>query len=206
MNYPLVSVILVIAGALIGVVGTILLLVAAFRQSLIWGLVTLLLPLGNVIFTCAYWSEARVGFLASIFGTAICFGGLFTIPEVQTHLLQLKNSVVPAPAPAATPAPDLNAQILAHRQHLDALQAAFAQDGAELTKQYQALDAQRKALKPKDTAAIAKFNEVAAAYQARTTHRKQMKLEIEAAQKELNALTESKTHPNGTPPPSTPKA
>ncbi len=200
MNFPLVSLIALGVGALIATVGTILLLIAAFRRSIIWGLVVLLLGgLGALIYTCLHWTEARAGFLVSFVGTVICLGGIFTIPEAQERFWQMTNLKVLAATPApATPAPIdpavLNAQILDRRQHLTALQVAFAQNGVELTKQYQALDAQRKALKPGNTAAITKFNEAAAVYQARNAERKRMQQEIEAAQKEYDALVQTRSH------------
>jgi glutaredoxin len=88
---------------------------------------------------------------------------------------------------------DLSAQIQAHRQKLEALQATFSLDGVEITKQYQALDAQRKALKPDDAAAITKFNEAAAAYQAKNTARKQMQGQIETTQHELDTLLDTRS-------------
>ena len=188
MNFPLVSIIAIGAGALIATVGTLLLLIAAFRQHFLWGLAVLLAPFGNVVFTCMHWAEARAGFLASVIGAGICLGGAYSIPEVQAHFWKAIN---PAPGASAS-APDLGAQIADHRQQLEPLQAAFAQDGADLTKQYQALEAQRKALKPGDAAAITKFNESAAAYQARNAKRKQMQQQIDTLQRELTAMLETR--------------
>ncbi|MEP6671580.1 MAG: glutaredoxin domain-containing protein [Chthoniobacter sp.] len=196
MNFPLVNIAAIILGLIISTIGTIMVLVAAFRESVIWGLVVLFAPLGNLIYTCMHWAEAKAGFLASVIGGAICAAGLLTIPEIQTQLLTAYH--LKAPGSAEKKAPDLTAQIQEHRQHLEALQGAFAQDGTELTKQYQALDAQRKALKPKDTAAITIFNEAAAAYQARNTARKQMQQQIETTQHELEALLDARSR-NATP-------
>ena len=168
-------------------------LVAAFRQSIVWGLVTLFVPFGGIVFTCLHWAEARAGFLANLIGTGICLGGLYTIPMMQERLWQISGSLTGAHAPAKAPsAASLDAQIQQERQTIESLQAAFAQDGASLTKEYQALDAQRKALKPADTAAITKFNEAAAAYQARNVRRKQMQAEIDAAQKKLESLLDAR--------------
>jgi len=186
MNFPLINIIAIGAGAIIATVGTLLLLIAAFRQSILWGLAVLFAPLGNVVFACRHWTEARTGFMASIIGAAICLGGAYTIPEFQAHFWKALT-----PATTAS-APDMNTQIQQHRQQLETLQAAFAQDGAELTKEYQALEAQRKALKPTDTEAIAKFNVAAAAYQARNAKRKQMQQEIDTVQRELAALLETR--------------
>jgi len=197
MNLPWVSLAAIGIGAIISTIGTILLLIAAFRRSVIWGLVVLFVPLGNIVFVCKYWAEAKAGFLASIIGAIVALGGFFTIPEVQANFL--KTADVKAAAAAPPKAPDLNAQILEHRQTLETLQGAFARDGAELTQQYKALDAQRKALKQADTAAIMKFNEAAAAYQARNAARKQMQQQIETTQRELDTLLDTRAR-NAAPP------
>jgi len=168
--------------------GVILLLVAAFRQSVIWGLVTLLVPAGNIVFACKHWAEAKTGFLMNIFGAALMVGGIYSVPQIQAQLAALKNGpTVHAPTVA-----ELDTQIAEQRQHLETLQATFAQDGAELMKQYQTLDAQRRALNPKDTAAIAKFNETAAGYQARNGQHKQMQQEIDATQKQIDTIADNR--------------
>ena len=190
MNLPWVSLAAIGVGALISITGTLLLLIAAFRRSVVWGLVVLLAPLGNLIFTCKYWTEAKAGFLASIIGAVIALGGFCTIPEVQASIWKAADVHGATPTPA--PAPDLTAQIQEHRQRLEGQQAAFAKDGVELTRQYQALEAQRKTLKSADTAAIIKFNEAAAAYQARNATRKQMQQQIETTQRELDALLDTR--------------
>jgi glutaredoxin-like YruB-family protein len=191
MSLPWYNLAAIGIGALIATIGGILLLIAAFRQSIVWGLVVLLAPLGNLVFTCLHWAESKSAFFASLIGTVILFAGAFTIPDVQAQLWQIaafKGGLHPASS-----APDLNTDIQNHRQQLDSLQAAFTQDGADLTRQYQALDAQRKALKPADTAAIAKFNEAAAAYQARNAARKQMQQHIATTQQELEALLDTRS-------------
>jgi glutaredoxin len=191
MNFPWLNLGAIAIGALISTIGTILLLVAAFRQSILWGLIVLLAPLGNIVFTCLHWAEAKAGFLATIVGAVVCVGGFLTIPQVQSDLWKFASNPTAAATPASK-APDIDAQILEHRQRLEASQGAFAQDGVELTKQYQALELQRKALKPADTAAITKFNEAAATYQTRNAARKQMQAQIETTQRELEGLLDTR--------------
>jgi glutaredoxin len=192
MDVPAVSLIAFLGGACVALIGTIFLLIAAFRQSIIWGLVALFVPLGSLIYTCLHWADARTAFLAKVIGTGICFAGLFSIPGVQQQFWSGFNAGHAAAAAAAA-GPNLDQQIQDQRQKIESLQAAFAQDGVELTKQYQLLGAQRKALKPGDTAAIAKFNEAAAAYQARNLRRKQMQQEMDAAQKHLDSLLDERS-------------
>ena len=186
MNFPLVNIVAMGAGAVAATVGALLLLIAAFRRGLVWGLVVFFLPCGNIVFACRYWLEARLGFITSIVGAAVCCGGAFSIPEVQAHFLQAFDK---QPAP---PTADLSTQIQEHRDQIEALQATFAQEAADLSKEYKALETQRKALKPGDTAAIVKFNEAAAAYQARNAGHKQVPGQIAKTQQELSALMETR--------------
>jgi hypothetical protein len=189
-SVSVVSLIALLGGACVAFIGTILLLIAAFRQSIIWGLVVLFVPLGVLIYACVHWADAKTGFLAHLIGVGICIGAVFSMPGVQQ---QFWTSVSTSTGQAAPATPNLDQQIQDQRQKIESLQAAFAQDGVDLTKQYQLLGAQRKALKPGDTAAITKFNESAAVYQARNVRRKQMQQDMDAAQKQLDGLLEQRS-------------
>jgi hypothetical protein len=47
-------------------------LVAAFRVSLKWGLLVLLVPFAGLVFVFAHWTEAKRGFLISLAGGVLC--------------------------------------------------------------------------------------------------------------------------------------
>lgn len=55
------------------VVGGIGFLIAAFRVSILWGLGCLLLPIIQLVFLVAHWSEAKNPFLLQLLGLAIMF-------------------------------------------------------------------------------------------------------------------------------------
>jgi glutaredoxin-like YruB-family protein len=189
-------------GFLLAVAGSLLILIKAIQTSLIWGLVTFFVPFGNLVYVCVHWESAKIGVLPLVLGWMMIACGAPGIPYMQKllpkgyHLPAVNNlpflsMLSRSPAPQNKVA-DLDSQIQEHRQQLESLQASFARDGAELVKDYQALDAQRKGLKPEDTAAITKFNEAAAAYQARNSARKQMQQQIETTQRDLDALLETR--------------
>jgi len=189
-------------GLLIGLVCTILLVVVAFQKKFLWGIAVLFVPFASLIFTCLNWKEAKLPFFGIMLGGALIGGAIGATPGASEafwkqfqaqYNAQLALQHGQPPPPAAT---DLNAQIQEHRQRLETMQATFAQDGAEMTKQYQELDAQRKALKSGDTAAITKFNEAAAAYQTRNTARKLMVQQIATTQHELDELLDSRSRAN----------
>lgn len=193
MTLPIPALVLLGLGVLVALVGGIMVLVAAFRHSIVWGLVALFVPCGNLVFTVVHWAEAKKGTLLSLLGALLIGGAAFLAQgEIRAALAQAGPLGTISISPAKTPEKDLTAQIAEKRAQLEARNAAFAQDGAELAPQFAALEARRAALPPGDATALTKFNADAALYQTRTTKRKQMFAEIEAAQRELDTLLEER--------------
>lgn len=197
MTVPIFSIVLIGIGVLVALVGGIMLLVAAFRQSVLWGLIVLFAPAGNIIYTCVHWAEAKAGFLLSLAGTVVCIGGICTLPEFGKAFAQARNGQLagfPGSVPEQKPAaPDLTAQIAEKRARIEELQRAFAAQGSELPALYQQLEKRRKALKAGDAEAVAKFNEDAAAYQARNRQHKEIAQQMAATQNELDQLLEARS-------------
>lgn len=72
------ALLLMIVGGLVALVGSVLLLVAAFRVSVAWGLLLLLLGwlvVPTVIFLVQYWPQVRKPFLISLAGTLVWAAG-----------------------------------------------------------------------------------------------------------------------------------
>lgn len=67
MNY---SALIIIAYGIM-LVGGIMILIAAFRESVLWGLGCLFIPIVGLIFVLAHWREAKAGFLIQLFGLAV---------------------------------------------------------------------------------------------------------------------------------------
>lgn len=182
--------VLMVVGLLLATGASIVVLINAFRQHVGWFLLVFFVPLGNVIFACVHWAETKVSFLLTYVGIALMCGGIFAVPGARDQFMSKMKVKMGVPEQKA---PDLTTQIKEHRDKLESLQGTFAKDGVTLTQEYQQLDAQRKALKPGDTEAVTKFNEVAAAYQAKNTARKQMQQEMDTLQKELDGLLEARS-------------
>jgi glutaredoxin-like YruB-family protein len=196
MSLPVVSIVLLSFAVLVALVGTIIMLVAAFRQSVPWGLVVLFVPAGNLVFTCVHWAEARLGFLVSIASSVFLFGGIFTIPGASDMLIdagKAKLGMQPPPsAPKAPTVADLSTQIAEQRKKVEELQGTFATVGQDLPAQYQQLEKRRTGLKAADQAAITKFNEDAAAYQAKNKKQKEVQQELTIAQTVLDQLLDAR--------------
>jgi glutaredoxin len=197
MSLPIFSLLLIGFGVLVALIGGIMLLVAAFRESVLWGLIALLAPFGNLIYTCVHWAEAKAGFLLGIAGSLICCGAIFSMPEARTTLLEAAHARFAGASGTAhskqPSAEDLSAQIAEKRKLIEDLQAAFTSFARELPPQYQDLEKRRAALQPGDEAGIAKFNEDAAAYQAKNKRHKEIQQEIPAAQTVLDQLLEARS-------------
>lgn len=193
MNLPWLSLTLLGIGCIVAIVCAILLLFIAFQKNPLWVLAKLFIPFAGLVFVIMYWAETKSAFLGYLFGLALIGAGLLTTPHLSEAFWKGYHAGLARYGGKSAPSEDLNAQIQEHRQKLESLQATFALDGLELTKQYQALDAQRKALKPDDTVAITKFNEVAAAYQTKNTARKQMQGQIDSTQSELDSLLDARS-------------
>jgi|GEM_PF-645918 len=67
-----------IVGSIILLIGLLILLIQAFKQSVLWGLAVLLIPFAGIVFAIRFWEEARNGFLVFIVGlliTGVAFYG-----------------------------------------------------------------------------------------------------------------------------------
>jgi len=54
----------------------ILLLIQAFKESVVWGLVYLLVPFGALVYIVKYWDQAKDLFLKSLIGGAVYLAGI----------------------------------------------------------------------------------------------------------------------------------
>jgi hypothetical protein len=70
--------ILVVAG-IASLIGTVMFIVAAFRVSLVWGLLVLFVPFAGLVFLIKYWPQAKRGFVISLAGSAVAGIGFFVM-------------------------------------------------------------------------------------------------------------------------------
>lgn len=69
------------AGSLIMLVGSIMFLVAAFGESLMWGIGSLCLPPVGLVFIVLHWDKAKKAFLVQLLGAVLAtVGKLLTGP------------------------------------------------------------------------------------------------------------------------------
>jgi hypothetical protein len=71
-------VLLAMAGVL-SLVGAVMFAVAAFRVSVVWGLLVLFVPFAGLVFLVKYWAQAKRGFLVSLAGSAVAVLGFVIV-------------------------------------------------------------------------------------------------------------------------------
>ena len=64
-------VVLFLIGALIALYGTIIFLITAFRESVLWGIGCLVVPLVNLFFLITHWEDTKTPFLIQLAGGAL---------------------------------------------------------------------------------------------------------------------------------------
>ena len=68
--------VLMLVGIVVAAIGGIMILIQAFRTSVLWGLGTLFVPLVGLIFVFMHWQETKKAFLINVIGTAVMILGI----------------------------------------------------------------------------------------------------------------------------------
>ncbi|MHA3771301.1 glutaredoxin domain-containing protein [Verrucomicrobiota bacterium sgz303538] len=184
-------VVVIVVALLVVVVSTLVFIVAAFRQSALWGLAILFIPGAAIVFTIRYWSEVKTSFLVNLASSVIVCVGIMMHPSTSKGLAA--SSGLSLGKSGRDTGAELTAKIQERRDRIEQLQAAFDQGGPIVAKQFSELEKKRKSLKANDVVAVNQFNEEAAAYQQQNTRRKVMLQEIETARQDLNDLLAERT-------------
>jgi hypothetical protein len=76
LSSPL-GLILAVIGVAVAIVGSLSLLVTAFRISVLWGIGTLVIPFVGLVFVIVHWPNAKRPFVINGLGLIIMFAGFF---------------------------------------------------------------------------------------------------------------------------------
>lgn len=79
--------VLMIIGVILSVIGGVMILIAAFRESVLWGIASLLVPLVALIFVFTHWQETKNGFFYSIVGAALIVAASLMSSHATTNAL-----------------------------------------------------------------------------------------------------------------------
>jgi len=181
---------LLVLGWGIGIYGGILLLVRAFRTSIVWGLVALFVPLGNLVFICTHWLDGRRPLVAGVVSLVLLALGVCASPNPMKTLAPVltRLHVAPGAAEASDPAAELDTQINRVRDESGRLEQEVDSETQSLVGIYNGLAKRRAALKAGDHAATAAFNRDAAAYTARKRQLDAMRGQLSLNEGELPEL------------------
>lgn len=80
------TVALIIAGYVFIAIGGIMMLVEAFRESVLWGVACLLLPVVTLFFVIVHWRLAKTGFMIQFLGLALLITGLLFGADIERAL------------------------------------------------------------------------------------------------------------------------
>ena len=67
--------IIALLGLLVMLVGVIMILIAAFKESILWGVLSLLVPFAILVFVAMHWSASKKGFLIWLGGFVLAVIG-----------------------------------------------------------------------------------------------------------------------------------
>jgi glutaredoxin-like YruB-family protein len=180
---------LLVAGVLLAFVAGIALLVAAFREGVLWGLGCLFVPLVPLAFLIVHWQDCKKWFGRYLLGLMLCFAGAVMVGIANPACLEKFNKAAPAKAEAedalAAPLRDARADIAAAQAKLAALEP-------QVTQAYAQLSERRKTLDAKDQAAVRAFNVEAANYNKDKTELATQKTELARLQKQEALLLDQR--------------
>jgi len=186
-------VLLFFIGCGVVVIGCIILLIATFRESLLWGLANIFIPGAGLVFICVHWHAGRTAFFWSLAGWLMVGGSLAALsaeaerrgkPGLLSYLRGEK----------AKEAGDVTPEVIdTQRRQIEQMEATFHAKGTAVAQQFKALNAKRAALKTEDAAAVEAYNVEAAAYQQANADAKQLRQKIDLAQVELTRLLDERS-------------
>ena len=81
INMEALIMILWIVGSIVSLIGAIWFLIAAFRQSILWGLGCIFVPFVSLIFLIVHWRDAAKPFGVSLLGSIIIAVAAVIMPE-----------------------------------------------------------------------------------------------------------------------------
>jgi hypothetical protein len=71
---------LVVVGVIVALIGAVKIIVAAFSESAVWGIGSILLPIVALIFVFTHWEDGKSGLFWSVAGTVMMYAGFAISP------------------------------------------------------------------------------------------------------------------------------
>ena len=77
----IIAIPLILLGSIIFIIGGFWFLIAAFRESVLWGLACLFIPIVQLFFLIVHWPKAKKPFLLQLLAIVLIIVGLFIDPQ-----------------------------------------------------------------------------------------------------------------------------
>lgn len=74
---------LVVVGGIICLIGSIMFLIVAFKESILWGIACLIIPFAALVFLFMHWDRAGKPFLIYLAGIVPIALGAFMVPGIS---------------------------------------------------------------------------------------------------------------------------
>ena len=81
LSMDIIGGLLILLGLILFVIGGFWFLVAAFRESVLWGLACLFVPIVSLFFLIVHWSKARRPFFLQLLAFALFLVGFLISPQ-----------------------------------------------------------------------------------------------------------------------------
>jgi len=81
----LIAVTLILLGLVLFIVGGFWFLIAAFRESVLWGLACLFIPIVQIFFLIVHWPKAKRPFLLQLLAFVMIIAGFILNPQAFHH-------------------------------------------------------------------------------------------------------------------------
>ncbi|MBZ5637384.1 MAG: hypothetical protein LAO51_01360 [Acidobacteriia bacterium] len=101
---------LVVVAAVVSLAGTVMFAIAAFRVSLMWGFLVLLVPFAGLVFLVKFWPLAKRGFLVGLAGSGIAVAGYLVLSIGIASAAKAQLAKLADPSPPGTERPRLVAR------------------------------------------------------------------------------------------------
>ena len=171
-----ISLIFVVLAILIGVFSRVWFIIAAFRVSLLWGLLVLFVPFLDLMFLIVHWDDAKRPFLCGLLAlTALIPPIILNREKVFTNVDAVVDNVLKEHGQVRRESPDSPKAVLARKQ------AALLEHANEMNARYADLIARQKIL-------ASATEEMKAAFEADTKTYAALRKQVEAEKAEVEAL------------------
>ncbi|MBP7148783.1 MAG: hypothetical protein KBD01_14710 [Acidobacteria bacterium] len=92
------GILLLVLAGIVSLISSIMMLVAAFRVSVAWGLLVLFVPFAALVFVIMYWQNAKRAFLYGLAGSTLGVAGFLVVFIGAASEMSMRGAMASAPS------------------------------------------------------------------------------------------------------------